>query len=208
MVETATVFLMAKAPERGRVKTRLARKIGEGAALRFYRHNTRLVIERLRRDPRWRLVLAASPRAALDARWWPGDLPRLDQGSGDLGARMAHVLSHGGSGPSVIVGSDIPGITAARIAAAMGVLRGHDAVVGPAPDGGYWLIGLRRGPPPLGLFDRVRWSGPHARADTLDNLRALGMSVALADALSDVDDAASYRALGGANARLIPVRSC
>lgn len=201
MAESATVFLMVKAPERGRVKTRLAREIGEGAALRFYRHNTRVVIERLRRDPRWRLVLAVSPQVALNARWWPGDLPRVDQGDGDLGARMAHVFAQAGTGPALVVGSDIPGITAARIAAAFHALRGHDAVIGPAPDGGYWLIGLRRGPPPPELFDRVRWSGPHARADTLANLEALGLRVALADELRDVDDAAGYQASG---ARVIP----
>ncbi len=201
MAESATVFLMVKAPERGRVKTRLAREIGEVAALRFYRHNTRVVIERLRRNPRWRLVLAVSPQAALNARWWPGDLPRVCQGSGDLGARMAHVFAQAGTGPALIVGSDIPGITGACVATALRALRGHDAVIGPAPDGGYWLIGLRRGPPPRGLFDRVRWSGPHARADTLANLEALDLRVALADELRDVDDAAGYQASG---ARVIP----
>jgi hypothetical protein len=54
------------------------------------------------------------------------------------------------------------------------------------------------------MFDSVRWSGPHARADTIANLEARGLSVALADELSDVDDAADYRAAEAANARVIP----
>jgi uncharacterized protein len=207
MAEVAHVFLMVKAPARGRVKTRLAREIGEGESLRFYRHNTRAVIARLRRDPRWRLVLAVSPQPARHARWWPRALPRVAQVGGDLGARMAHIFSRGGPGPTLVIGSDIPGITATCVASALRSLRGHDAVIGPAPDGGYWLLGLRRPPPPLGMLDGVRWSGPHAMPDTLANLQASGFRVALTDELSDVDDAASYRAEGGANMRLIPARS-
>jgi len=193
---------MVKAPRPGRVKTRLARDIGEIAAVRFHRHNTAAVIRRLR-DPRWRLVLAVTPETARAARWWPQDLPRISQGQGDLGARMAHVFAQAGSGPALIVGSDIPGITPGRIAAALCALRGADAVIGPAPDGGYWLIGLRRGPGPRGLFDGVRWSGPHARADTIASLEARGLRVALADELSDVDDAASYRAAAAGDARVV-----
>ncbi|RIA45386.1 TIGR04282 family arsenosugar biosynthesis glycosyltransferase [Dichotomicrobium thermohalophilum] len=202
MAERPTVFLMVKAPRPGQVKTRLAREIGEMAAVRFHRHNTAAVIRRLR-DPRWRLVLAVAPEAATNVHWWPGDLPRISQGHGDLGARMAQVFAQAGAAPALIVGSDIPDITAARVAAAFQALRGAEAVIGPAPDGGYWLIGLRRGPAPRGLFDGVRWSGPHARADTIANLDAQGLDVALADELRDVDDAASYRAAGAANARVI-----
>jgi hypothetical protein len=202
MVDGPTVCLMVKAPRPGRVKTRLAREIGEMAAVRFHRHNTATVIRRLR-DPRWRLMLAVAPEAVDAARWWPRDLPRVSQGPGDLGARMAHVFAQAGTGPALIVGSDIPGITAGRIAAAFGALRGADAVIGPAPDGGYWLVGLRRGPGPRGMFDGVRWSGPHARADTIANLEARGLRVALADELSDVDDAASYRATGAASVRVV-----
>jgi hypothetical protein len=202
MVDRPPVCLMVKAPRPGRVKTRLAREIGEMAAVRFHRHNTATVIRRLR-DPRWRLMLAVAPEAVDAARWWPRDLPRVSQGPGDLGARMAHVFAQAGTGPALIVGSDIPGITAGRIAAAFGALRGADAVIGPAPDGGYWLVGLRRGPGPRGMFDGVRWSGPHARADTIANLEARGLRVALADELSDVDDAASYRATGAASVRVV-----
>jgi len=205
MAERATVFLMVKAPRPGRVKTRLARDIGEMPAVRFHRHNTSMVIWRLR-DPRWRLVLAVAPEAAHTARWWPGDLPRISQGQGDLGARMAYVFTQASAGPALIIGSDIPGVTAGRIARAFDALRGADAVIGPAPDGGYWLIGLWRGPGPRGMFEGVRWSGPHARADTIANLEARSLRVALADELSDVDDAASYRATGAANARVIPRR--
>lgn len=200
----ATVFLMVKEPRPGRVKTRLAREIGEIAALRFYRHNTAAVVRRLRGDERWRLMLAVSPAPALRARWWPGNVPRVAQGGGDLGERMARVFAQaGGAAPVLIVGSDVPGVTSQRIGNALSALHGNDAVIGPAPDGGYWLIGLRRGPGPGGLLDGIRWSGPHARADTVAALQRRGLRVGQADALSDVDDAESYRETGATSIRLI-----
>lgn len=178
---------MLKEPRPGRVKTRLGRGIGMVAAAWWFRHQCRALLRRLD-DPRWRLVLAVAPDAAGKAsRAWPGHLPRVPQGPGDLGARMHRLLAGLGPGPVVIVGADIPGITPAHVARAFAALGGHDAVVGPAPDGGYWLIGTRHRPP-AALFRGVRWSGPHALADTLAS--APGLRVARIDILADVDEPA------------------
>jgi hypothetical protein len=98
----------------------------------------------------------------------------------------------------VIIGCDIPGIRREHIASAFRLLGSNDAVFGPALDGGYWLVGLRRRPGVLRSFAGVRWSTPHALSDTLANLA--GRSVAFIAALSDVDDAAalaSCRACAG-----------
>ena len=84
--------------------------------------------------------------------------------------------------PSIIVGSDIPAIEAEHIAQAFRLLGRNDAVFGPAADGGYWLIGLKRMPKALAPFAGVRWSSPHALADTLANLK--GKRVAFAATLS------------------------
>ena len=94
----------------------------------------------------------------------------------------------------MIIGTDIPGIDAARIVDAFGALAGHDAVLGPAPDGGYWLIGLRRAPRLRLPFAGVRWSSEHALADTVGNLG--GARVARLCQLEDVDDACALRRLG------------
>jgi glycosyltransferase A (GT-A) superfamily protein (DUF2064 family) len=92
----------------------------------------------------------------------------------------------------VIVGSDIPELAPRHVAAAFRALGDHDAVIGPAPDGGYWLIGFRRRPRvPAGLFAGVRWSSAHALADTRASLPPRA-SVALLGTLEDVDDGASY----------------
>ncbi|MWD26436.1 DUF2064 domain-containing protein [Aquicoccus sp. SCR17] len=178
------LVLMLKEPRPGRVKTRLAAGIGRVEATWWFRHQVARSLRALR-DPRWDLWLAVAPEAALASRAWPRDLPRLGQGRGDLGARMARVFRRLGPGPVCIVGSDIPGMGPAHVARAFAALKAHRAVLGPAEDGGYWLIGLR-GTPPAGLFDNVRWSTPHALEDTRATLRE---PVALVDRLADVDEA-------------------
>ena len=186
-VRRGLLILFARAPRLGTVKRRLAREVGDLAALRFHRATLREMARRLGRDRRWRTVLAVTP----DRARFPIALPRVPQGRGDLGERMARALARDRR-RAVLVGSDIPGIGAADIAAAFRALDGRgDAVFGPAEDGGYWLVGLgpRR---PVAPFHGVRWSGPHALADTVANCR--GRRVAMVRRLRDVDDAAGLAA--------------
>ena len=95
-------------------------------------------------------------------------------------------------GPVVIIGTDIPYIQRSDVADAFDALGSSDTVVGPATDGGYWLIGMKRTPCLPLAFDHVRWSGPHALADTVNNLRAQSCTVQFLRELEDVDDQASY----------------
>lgn len=181
-----TLVIMVKEPRPGRVKTRLGRDIGMVGAAWWFRHQTRVLLRRLR-DPRWRIVLAVSPDAeGMASRVWPADLARRPQGRGDLGQRMARQLRAASKGPVCLIGADIPSVTRAHIARAFAVLGGAEFVFGPAPDGGYWLVGAaRRCALPPGLFGDVRWSSEHALGDTLAGLS--GRRVALVDRLRDVD---------------------
>ncbi len=181
------LVVMARAPRLGCVKRRLGRDIGEVEALRFYRGHTARLLRDLSRDPRWTTWLAVTPdTAARHPRGlWPVRGSVIGQGPGDLGRRMARLFETLPPGPVAIVGSDVPGITAARVFAAFRALGRHDWVFGPAADGGYWLVGARRRPLLRPPFAGVRWSTPNALADTLANLR--GGSVAFVDRLSDVD---------------------
>jgi rSAM/selenodomain-associated transferase 1 len=191
------LVVMVKAPRLGAVKRRLARDIGEVAARRFYVRTSGAVLRRLAREPHWRCLLAVTPdHYAGEGRFWPPEIPRLPQGTGDLGARMARPFAALPPGPVVIVGSDIPGLGRAHVARAFAALDRHDLVFGPAADGGYWLIGARRRPLPPRLFANVRWSSPHALADTLANLGP-GVSTAFLDTLTDVDTAADLARVGG-----------
>lgn len=187
------LIIMAKLPVMGRVKRRLAREIGDVAAIRFYRTTVAHTVQRLGADPRWRTYLAVTPDAAMTAACWPmsRNLARIPQGEGDLGRRMQSLFDRLPPGPAVIVGSDIPAIRASHIACAFALLGRADAVFGPATDGGYWLVGLKRSPRRLVPFAGVPWSTKDALAATIANLR--GKIVALAPTLSDVDTMQDYR---------------
>lgn len=198
------LILFARHPRLGRGKSRLAREIGQRATLAFYRATLAASLRALGRDRRWRTWIAATPDRTKSR--WPGagaGCPSggvLGQGRGDLGARMGRALARFARARAIIIGSDIPGIAAADIAAAFAALGRADAVFGPAPDGGYWLVGvgpLRR---PARLFAAVRWSSAQALADTMANCTRAGARVALAAAKRDVDCAADLAALGRAKA--------
>lgn len=189
---TRTLVIFAKAPTLGRVKTRLARGIGHGEALAFYRQALSRVLERVAREPKWQTVLAVTPDgAARLSRLWPVRIARRGQGDGDLGARMGRAFRHMPKGQVVIVGADIPELRADHIARAFAALGSADLVFGPATDGGYWLIGAKGAARGAAMFAHVRWSTRHALADTLANLGA--WKVAMLDPLDDVDDSAAYR---------------
>lgn len=198
------LVVMAKAPVAGAVKTRLAREIGVATATRFARQATAALLQRLARDPRWQTTLAVSPDAAVASRCWPPGIARIAQGRGDLGRRLQRLMRCMPPGPVAIVGTDVPRITPTLIAQAFRQLGRHDAVLGPAADGGYWLIGLRRRPRLLRPFANVRWSSEHALADTLGNLS--GRDVAFVATLEDVDDARSFRATAARFGRRVPSR--
>ncbi len=186
------IVVFAKRPKLGEVKTRLAADIGPDAALSAYVELLDGVLRRLRAGSAWRVEVAVTPDDAVADEIWPVGVRRGGQGPGDLGQRMARVLADARpETPVIIVGSDIPGLGVAQAEAAFSALDRADLMLGPSPDGGYWVIGASR-PPPAGLFQGVRWSSEHARADTLNN--AVGLRVEVLDLwLEDVDDLAGYR---------------
>ena len=175
-----TVFVFARAPRLGTVKRRLAAGIGARAALRFHAATLARLLRALAADRRFATMLAITPdRARIRP---PPRVAVIGQGRGDLGARMARAL--GRARRAAVVGSDIPELGADDVAAAFRALGRADACFGPAEDGGYWLVALgpRR---PQRPFAGVRWSGPHALADTLENFTA--RRVTLLRRLRDVD---------------------
>jgi len=202
------LIIMAKSPKAGRVKRRLAGEIGATKATQFARTCLAHTLLKLARDKRWRTILAVAPDSETHAGSWPrsaAGIERWAQGPGDLGQRMQRLFRRLPPGPAIVVGSDIPGLTPREIAKAFHRLRGADAVLGPAADGGYWLVGLRRSPRMLVPFCGVRWSSPHALADTLANLE--GRKVEAVATLSDVDTAEAYGNLRASGQRLIPHRT-
>jgi uncharacterized protein len=189
------LILFVRAPALGIGKRRLARDIGDVAAVRFERLMLTLLLRRLGPDKRWHLRIAVTPdKARRRLRHRHGRIDTTGQGKGDLGARMLRALRARPVGPVVLVGADIPALCGRQIAAAFRLLGSHDLVLGPAEDGGFWLVGARHPRQLPRLFDRVRWSGPHALADSLARLPRR-VTVGFAERLEDVDDGEAYRRL-------------
>lgn len=185
--------IFVKEPRLGRAKARLARDVGHGEAWLFYRRLVRRVLPPLARDARWTAWLATTPDGWHGREpFWPFALPHLEQGSGDVGQRMLRVFRSLPPGPAIIVGSDIPDLAPAHVARGFAALGRADMVLGPATDGGFWLIGLSARARAIDPFQGVRWSSPWALADAERALPA-GFRLALVDRLADVDDGLAYR---------------
>ena len=179
------VVVFVRDPILGAVKTRLGAGIGRARATAFYRRVASDTIRRLDTDRRWRLVLAVTPDGAPGP--WPRRIPRRGQGTGDIGVRMARSLRR--AGHTVLVGSDIPGLRTRHVMRAFRLMAANRVVFGPAEDGGFWLVGVKR---PTRLFTGpIRWSHPETLADALaDSPGPAG----LCDVLGDVDDAEAWLA--------------
>jgi rSAM/selenodomain-associated transferase 1 len=187
----AALLVMAKAPLLGHGKSRLAADLGSVEAWRI---NRMLHAKTLRavRDPRWSVTLCVTPRSALRLLLpgiWPHDIPRKAQGGGDLGQRLARVLSPCWN--VAVIGTDCPAIDRAHIASAFAALRRAPFALGPAEDGGFWILAARSGRAAVRAMAGVRWSTRNAAADILSNLGAANV-VRLAT-LRDIDTAADLR---------------
>lgn len=173
-----TLIVFARALRLGQVKTRLARGLGAVEALRIYR----LMLTRTLRVAEatgWRVMLAVTPDP-------PPRHGVVEQGRGDLGARMDRALRKAPPGPALIIGTDCPALSRRSLRHALKQLGGADAVFGPGTDGGYWLIGLKRIKAQPRLLRAVRWSGPHALEDSRAGLPRT-WRIASAETLADVD---------------------
>jgi rSAM/selenodomain-associated transferase 1 len=187
------LLVFVRAPEPGSVKTRLAAAIGNDAALRIYR---RLAEHTLREAAALageavQVRVHHTPAQAGDAvRAWMGAGPvYLPQAEGDLGARMEDAFARAfaeGADQVVIVGSDLPELSAGLLRRAFDLLDAHPAVLGPARDGGYYLLGLAH--PVPGIFGGIAWSTAEVLAATLARFRAAGIEPAMLEALADVDE--------------------
>ncbi len=190
------VLLFAKAPRSGTVKTRLAATIGVERALAVYRQLGRAVADGVARDASL-TVWYDPPDAEDEMRRWLGDHEFLAQPEGDLGSRLTHAFRahfRRGDHPVIAIGADAPGVDGAVIGEAVRALAAADAVIGPATDGGYYLIGLARDAP--APFREIPWSTGQVTRVTLDRLAVADLSVVTLKTRRDIDTADDLAALG------------
>ncbi len=183
---TASLIIFAKNPVAGNVKTRLAKDIGEEEALNVYKwllHCTSSAIENLK----------FTRTVYFDNLPDKSDLPdfaefqwRLQEGQ-DLGEKMKNAFQSEFERAEkvIIIGSDCPDITDVHLTSALDLLDHNDAVVGPASDGGYYLLGLNS--LHTTLFDGISWSSDEVLELTIDKLEQSGLTFALLEELTDID---------------------
>ena len=152
-------------------------------AWRIYRAMSSRLIRSLR-DPRWRLIIRMAGRRA-DPRWRGAALE--DQGRGDLGVRLGSGFRDHSGGAVVVIGTDAPEVTPAKIAASLRALRRSGAAIGPALDGGFWLLALSAARARHLRLEDIRWSSDQTLADTV---WSLGGEVARMETLQDIDSGA------------------
>jgi len=186
------IVIFAKAPVPGKVKTRLVPALGEVGAALLAQRMLADTIDRALAAGLANSELCATPHPA-DPQW-AGHLPagvRLaDQGKGDLGQRLAAAATRvlNGGERVLLIGTDCPELDAARLSDAAAQLDRHDAVIIPATDGGYVLLGLARTDP--SLFADIAWSTGTVAETTIARIRMLGWSLFIGDTLSDIDEPA------------------
>lgn len=183
----ATLCIFAKPPVAGSAKTRLARAVGGERASALARAFLVDTCAAARGVP-WARPVLATTGALEPALQDELGLPVWSQGEGDLGARMERVLARALAESSVALalGADSPGLPPRVLEAARQALTSTDAVIGPADDGGFYLLGLRRCP--AGILADLPWSAPETRARTLERLRAHGLTVTELEPWFDVDE--------------------
>lgn len=171
--------MFAKAPIPGRVKTRLAARLGAHGAAQLQSQLIECALRTAAAAGIGTLELWCTPNCEHPflrdcARRHAATL--IEQGPGDLGSRMRRALTAAieGGGAGVLIGSDCPSLVPADLLAAAGALEaGYDAAFSPAEDGGYVLIAARRAP--AALFDGIEWGGPAVMAQTRERLLRLGL---------------------------------
>lgn len=190
------LIIFLRKPELGKVKTRLAATIGAEQALAVYE---RLLHHTLECAAKLDVMRAAWTTGNGDVTELlaPYDFTVYEQQGNDLGERMEFAFEQAfanGNSPVLIIGTDCPGLTQEILEQALEALRDHDAVLGPARDGGYYLLGLKR--PFSEAFHGVQWSTETVARDTINVLKEHALTVHLLPKLIDVDTEQDLRDTG------------
>jgi uncharacterized protein len=197
---SCTVIVFAKAPRAGEAKTRLIPALGAERAASLAHQMLNATLKHAVAAALGPVDLCVTPDRNHDA--FTTAVRQLgvtlsDQGGGDLGERMARAFERvlRDASRALLIGTDVPALDADYLRAAARALDDHDAVFGPAADGGYTLVGLKRAE--RGLFAGMRWSHPAVMAHTRDRLAAIGLRHLELPVLHDIDEPDDLRHLKG-----------
>jgi rSAM/selenodomain-associated transferase 1 len=193
------LMIFVKNPEKGKVKTRLAKSVGDLEALLVYKKLLNYTVQVASGVPVSRQVWYSSFIDYKDSIDQGVFEKRLQEGD-DLGARMKKAFARAfdeGFDRVLIIGSDCPGLTEEVILNAFNVLDSHQVVIGPSEDGGYYLLGMRKFIPDL--FSDVNWSTETVYEKTVETVKNMGLSYSTLPVLNDIDTEADLRDSGFAD---------
>ena len=176
---------MAKAPELGKVKTRLAKSLGDEKALKIYEKLLNYTL-REANCALWETSIHFSGKPSESLNTY--DFGIATQSGDELGERMEHSFQKefsAGANRVVMIGADCAGLTLGHIERAFGMLKLHDLVIGPANDGGYYLIAMNE--PHSEVLKNVPWSTEHVLEITKELAEQNHLSVGLLEELTDID---------------------
>ncbi len=182
------LIIFAKAPILGTVKSRIASSAGSEKALEIYETIVRKLFDDLHELSEVQLRITPDPSCTRFPIFHNPVWELKLQGEGDLGERLRNAFAEAfqdNAESVVIIGSDCPYVAPADIRQAWQSLKSEDLVLGPALDGGYWLIGLRQ--PCPSLFDGIMWSSENVLCQTLARAKAAKLRVQQLRQLSDID---------------------
>ncbi|MBF2085378.1 MAG: TIGR04283 family arsenosugar biosynthesis glycosyltransferase [Thermoleptolyngbya sp. C42_A2020_037] len=195
------LILFSRYPQPGTTKTRLIPHLGETGAAQLQRQMTAQVLRQIRpllyptaensTRPISAEIWFSGGEAAQMTDWLGSSWALYPQPAGDLGDRLLSAVERAiatGAERVVVIGTDCPSVDSAILQQAFTALQTHDLVLGPATDGGYYLIGLRQ--PVADLFRGIDWGTERVFAQTIAIAQALHLSIATLDPLTDIDTAA------------------
>ncbi len=184
------LIVFVRYPEAGCVKTRLAKSIGEKEAASVYRLFVELLLKRTDNMSSERLIFYTPANKRAKVSSWLGDDSKLyPQKGDDLGQRMCNAFQFAfaeGARKTVIVGTDIPLLSKEVTLTAFKELENHQCVIGPSPDGGYYLLGLSHFDGRI--FQGIHWGTGEVLDQTLGAVASLGLTYTLLEKHFDIDD--------------------
>src|SRR5437016_5487659 len=194
MARAEKLLVFVKAPRPGAVKTRLAQTIGDVPACAAYRRIVATLLNHLQNLGAVELCFTPDDAIAEIQPWLEKGWQAAPQGDGDLGLRLHSAFERAfaaGAQRVLAIGSDCPMVTVELLREAWDGLRSHDVVLGPASDGGYWVIGLRQVHPEL--FQNIPWSTEDVFGESLKRIHRAGLSIHVLRELADVDTERGWR---------------
>jgi len=191
MHDRSLVLLFIKAPEKGKVKSRLSKVLGEDLALAIYKGLVQDILGTLDSGKYFfRLCFYPASSWQIVKEWLGNTYLYSPQQGNDLGERMENAMSRAfsdGMEKVLVIGSDVPELTGRIIAEAFNALDTNDAVLGPAFDGGYYLIGFNKSTFLPDIFHGIEWSTASVFSQTMGILKKSGHGVHILTKLTDID---------------------